>query len=155
MKNKSHANILIANGVNLDLLGRREPDIYGVFTLQDLENFLQEKSSSAAHLYSVSKVSLSFFQSNDEADFIAEISKTWDGIVINAGAWTHTSVALGDRLKALKIPFVEVHISNLSSREPFRQKSYLAPHAVGVVWGFGKDSYLVGLIGLLNFLGNP
>ena len=97
-------------------------------------------------------VRLHFYQSNSEADFLNEISKKWDGALINPGAWTHTSLALGDRLAALQLPFVEVHISNLSQREDFRKHSYLSPHAVGVVYGFGLGSYGAALIGLLNHL---
>lgn len=137
-------NILIANGVNLDLLGRREPTIYGKQDLEALEILLRqyEKDQSG-------RVSLSFFQSNEEAAFLAKLSEGWDGIVLNPGAWTHTSLALADRLAGLAVPFVEVHISNLSSREPFRQHSYCAPYACGIVSGFGFIGYRVALEGLL------
>ena len=137
-------NILIANGVNLDLLGRREPTIYGKQDLEALEVGLRQYEKDQA-----GRVSLSFFQSNDEATFLAKLAEGWDGIVINPGAWTHTSLALADRLAGLAVPFVEVHISNLASRETFRQHSYCAPYAWGIVAGFGLIGYRVALEGLL------
>jgi len=142
-------NILIANGVNLDLLGEREEQHYGSFTLKELEEELRELVTAAFSSKAVA-VELHFFQSNEEAALLDEVGKDWDGIVINPGAWTHTSLALADRLVALKTPFVEVHISNTYKRESFRQRSYLAPHASGIVIGFGKDSYRIGLMGLLQ-----
>lgn len=137
-------NILIANGVNLDLLGRREPTIYGKQDLESLEIGLRQYEKEQA-----GRVSLSFFQSNEEAAFLVKLSEGWDGIVLNPGAWTHTSLALADRLAGLAVPFVEVHISNLSSRESFRQHSYCAPYAWGIVSGFGFIGYRVALEGLL------
>jgi 3-dehydroquinate dehydratase-2 len=141
-------NVLVANGVNLDVLGDREEQHYGSFTLADVEENLREFVQSS-HAKNTVAIELHFFQSNDESALLDEIAKDWDGIVINAGAWTHTSLALADRLVAIKTPFVEVHISNTYKRESFRQRSYLAPHAAGVVIGFGKDSYRIGLAGLL------
>ncbi len=155
MSSNKSLKILVANGVNLDLLGQREPGIYGKQTLADIEARLRGLSPGLASLFQLTHVSLHFFQSNNEALFLEEISKGWDGALINAGAWTHTSLALSDRLVALQIPFVEVHLSNLSKRESFRQKSYSAPHALGVCYGFGADSYVAALSGLYAQLSRP
>jgi len=141
------------NGVNLDLLGQRQPELYGSFNLNDLESLLKKESVALAKASGIKNVHLDFFQSNTESDFIEKLTSTKaDGLLINPAAWTHTSLALADRLAALKTPFVEVHISNLASREEYRQKSYSAPYAIGVVYGFGLDSYLVGLTGLFRHL---
>lgn len=148
MSSSSDLKILIANGVNLDLLGRREPHIYGKHTLADVETRLRAVSAMLTKTFQLPTVHLHFFQSNHEGLFLDELSKGWDGALINAGAWTHTSLALADRLVALQLPFVEVHLSNLSKREEFRQHSYAAPHAAGVVYGFGVESYVAALSGL-------
>jgi 3-dehydroquinate dehydratase-2 len=140
--------ILIAHGVNLDLLGKREPEIYGSTTLATLEDELRKINPALAKAFGLDMADLTFFQSNHEGLFLEKISEGWDGAVINPGAWTHTSLALADRLAALKLPFAEVHLSNLAKREPFRQHSYAAPHAVGVCFGFGSASYIAGLSGL-------
>lgn len=137
----SDLRILVANGVNLDLLGQREPGVYGKGTLADLEAHVRALAPEG--------VALTFFQTNDEALFLAKISDGWDGAVINPGAWTHTSLALADRLKGLALPFVEVHLSNTMAREEFRHRSYSAPHAAGIVIGLGFDSYVAGLTGLV------
>ncbi len=144
--------ILVANGVNLDLLGRREPAVYGSANLSQLEQQLRVSAPELARVAGGRGVALTFFQSNDEAAFLNELSAGWDGALINPGAWTHTSLALADRLKGLALPFVEVHISNVAGREAFRQQSFSAPHAVGVVHGFGLSSYEAGLLGLLRHL---
>ncbi len=145
--------ILIAHGVNLDLLGTREPDIYGSATADDINTLLQQKLSELCQLAGETRpVELHFFQSNDEAAFLQKLSDGWQGCVINAGAWTHTSLAIADRLRGLQLPYVEVHLSNLARREPFRHRSYLAAHALGTVHGLGADSYISGLYGLLRFL---
>lgn len=143
---KSGPKVLVANGVNLDLLGTREPGIYGTFTLADVEKTLREVAPQ------LGGCTLAFFQSNDEQAFIEKFDEGWDGALINPGAWTHTSLALADRLAALKLPYVEVHISNVAAREDFRKLSYTARNAVGVVHGFGMDSYVAGLLGLLRKL---
>ncbi|MBC7660512.1 MAG: 3-dehydroquinate dehydratase [Chitinophagaceae bacterium] len=152
MKPPHKFKILIAHGVNLDLLGRREPAIYGKHTLADIEVRIRTLSPMLAQTFGLDSVELTFFQSNHEGIFFDELSKAWDGAVINAGAWTHTSLALADRLVALSLPFVEVHISNLSAREEFRQHSYAARYALGVCYGFGIDSYIAGLCGLYGVL---
>ena len=144
--------ILIASGVNLDLLGTREPKIYGTDTLQDMNRLLKSEWPRIAKQFKVPREKLEFYQTNSESDLLAKISQPYKGIVINAGAWTHTSLALADRLVGLQIPFVEVHVSNLSGREEVRQHSFLAAHAVGVVHGFGIRSYLVGLEALMGSL---
>ncbi|RYZ58372.1 MAG: type II 3-dehydroquinate dehydratase [Proteobacteria bacterium] len=152
MKPISKLSVIVAHGVNLDLLGRREPGIYGKHTLADIEAKLRQISPIFASAFSLPTVELTFFQSNHEGVFLDELSKPWDAAVINAGAWTHSSLALADRLVALSLPFVEVHISNLSAREEFRQKSFAARHAIGVCYGFGIDSYTAALSGLYAVL---
>ena len=127
-------NITVIHGPNLNMLGRREKSHYGDFSLADLERFLVEDNS---------KATLDFFQSNSEGElvsFIQNLEKT-DAIVINAGAYTHTSIAIRDSILSVQIPFIEVHISNVYSREEFRKHSYLADIAEGVISGLGKESY--------------
>lgn len=141
--------ILVANGVNLDLLGTREPEIYGTATLADLERGLANVAADVAVAAGVPACRLDFFQSNDETTFLSKFDDGYDGALINPGAWTHTSLALADRLKGLGLPYVEVHISNLAGREDFRQRSFTAPGAQGIVQGFGLTSYRVALYGLL------
>lgn len=141
--------ILVANGVNLDLLGQREPAIYGYETVQDIESMLRRDASALAQVAGISSIELTFFQSNNEGDFLNRLTSEYDGILLNPGAWTHTSLALADRLKGLAIPYVEVHLSNVFAREPFRHHSHTAPGASGGVFGFGSSSYQVGLLGLL------
>ena len=128
--------ILIINGPNLNLLGRREPTIYGTASLLDLEKSLR-------HEFDTDKSVLSFFQSNHEGEIIDTIHNATDyaGIVINAGAYTHTSIAIRDALAGMKIPFVEVHISNVYARESFRHHSYLSDIAKAVICGAGFDGY--------------
>jgi 3-dehydroquinate dehydratase-2 len=135
-------NIIIINGPNLNLLGKREPDIYGTATFEDYFKTLQIKYPT---------VSLTYFQSNIEGiiiDKIQEIGFLYDGIILNAGAYTHTSVGIGDAVKAITTPVVEVHISNTFSRETFRHQSYISPNAKGVIIGFGMQSYELGLLSL-------
>jgi 3-dehydroquinate dehydratase-2 len=146
-------NILVANGVNLDLLGTREPEIYGTVTLLDIERELQSNLDQWIKTLNLAPCSLHFFQSNSEENFLMEVSKpTWDGILINPAAWTHTSLALADRLAAVGTPYVEVHLSHLARREEFRRHSYTASNSVGVVYGLGVDSYVAGLMGLIRHL---
>ena len=142
-------HILIANGVNLDLLGIREPDIYGSDTLADIQKEIERTAPFLSQAYGIG-LKMTFFQSNSESDFLAELSRQpWDGILINPAAWTHTSLAIADRLAAINVPYVEVHLSNLHSREDFRSRSYTAFNSAGVVSGMGKGSYTSGLNGLL------
>ncbi|WP_373057587.1 type II 3-dehydroquinate dehydratase [Zunongwangia sp. H14] len=127
--------ILIINGPNLNLLGTREPEIYGGKTFEEYFSHLQFKFR---------QLELSYVQSNVEGEIINEIhkaAKDFDGIVLNAAAYTHTSVAIADAVKAIEAPVVEVHISNIHAREEFRHKSYISPHAKGVIFGFGLKGY--------------
>ncbi len=139
--------ILVVHGPNLNLLGTREPGIYGKLTLAEIN----EKIREAASRYSIE---LEFFQSNGEGDIIDCIQKNSgvDGIVINPGAYTHTSVAIYDCLRAVGTPAVEVHLSNIHSREEFRRKSLIAPACVGQVSGFGYYSYVLGLEALVHHI---
>ena len=135
----------VIHGANLRLLGRREPEVYGRSTLESINDALY----ALAHEMDTT---LEVFQSNSEGaimDFIEDASTRVDGFLINPGAFTHTSVALRDALLGVGLPYVEVHLSNPAAREPFRHHSYTAPGAVGVVSGFGMDSYLLGLRGLV------
>jgi 3-dehydroquinate dehydratase II len=127
--------IIIINGPNLNLLGKREPEIYGSQTFEDYLAILKSKYSN---------LELHYYQSNIEGELINKIQEmgfSFDGIVLNAGAYTHTSVAIGDAIKAIKTPVIEVHISNTFSREEFRHQSYISPAAKGVILGFGMQSY--------------
>lgn len=144
-------NILILHGPNLNLLGSREPDVYGSLTLADIEARLSTRAESLG-------VTLRFFQSNHEGALIDTIheARGWaNGIVINPGAYTHTSVALRDAIAGVGIPTVEVHLSNVHAREAFRHTSLIAPVAVGQVLGFGWRSYELGLLGLVDQLKEP
>jgi 3-dehydroquinate dehydratase II len=141
--------ILVANGVNLDLLGKRQQEIYGAESLKDLERFLSQQGPKVCQSLGLGALDLQFFQTNVESEMLHKLDEKFDGVVLNPAAWTHTSVALRDRLAGTKVNFVEVHISNLYNREEFRQKSLTAPLATGVVFGFGLDGYLIGLTGLL------
>lgn len=127
--------IIIINGPNLNLLGKREPEIYGSATFEDYFKQLQ---------ISFKEVELSYFQSNIEGELINklhEVGFSYDGIILNAAAYTHTSVGLGDAIKGIETPVVEVHISNIHAREAFRQHSYISPNASGVLFGFGLKGY--------------
>ena len=131
--------IIIINGPNLNLLGKREPEIYGTLTFEDFLSTLQEKFSS---------LNLHYFQSNIEGELIDKLHETgftYDGIILNAGAYTHTSVAIGDAIKAISTPVVEVHISNTFSREAFRHQSFISPNVAGIIIGFGLKSYELAL----------
>jgi len=127
--------LIIINGPNLNLLGTREPDIYGKSNFENYFKTLQEKFSQHE---------LEYFQSNIEGELIDklhEVGFSYDGIIFNAAAYTHTSVGLGDAVKAITTPVVEVHISNVYTREEFRHKSFIAPNSKGVIAGFGLQSY--------------
>ena len=127
--------IITINGPNLNLLGKREPDIYGSDSFEDYFSNLKSKFSS---------INLEYFQSNIEGEIIDklhEVGFSYDGIILNAAAYTHTSVGIGDAVKAVSTPVIEVHISNVHAREEFRHKSYIAANARGVIAGFGLKSY--------------
>jgi 3-dehydroquinate dehydratase-2 len=133
-------NLLVLHGPNLNRLGQREPEIYGSWTLEEVD-------ASLKHLAVELRVSLDAYQSNHEGDLIDRIQESdhVDGFLVNAAGLTHSSVSLRDALTALGKPFVEVHCSNLAAREEFRQHSLLAGAAIGTIQGFGPDSYLLGL----------
>jgi len=138
--------LLVLNGPNLNMLGKREPEIYGKNTLDDVLNLVEEYCKTL-------NCDVEFYQSNHEGDLIDKIHKSdADGIVFNAGAYTHTSIALRDAISSVKIPVVEVHISNVHSREEFRHKSMIAPVCLGQICGFGLDSYILAVNGLYRFL---
>jgi 3-dehydroquinate dehydratase-2 len=141
-------NIEVVHGPNLNLLGTREPDVYGRATLAGVDAALQALGRELG-------VQVSSFQGNGEGalvDHIQGAAARVDGFVVNAAAYTHTSVAIADALAGVARPYVEVHLSNVFARERFRHRSYLAAGAVGVVSGFGVDSYLLGLRALVNHL---
>lgn len=133
--------IAVVHGPNLNLLGTREPEVYGTATLEDVDRELSALAEALG-------VEIEAFQSNSEGrilDFLADVRERADGVVINPAGLGHTSVALLDGLLGISRPFVEVHLSNPASREPFRRHSMITPAAVGMVAGFGVDSYLSGL----------
>jgi len=136
------ARLLVLNGPNLNLLGTREPEVYGHTTLADIEHRLRERAGAAGH-------ELAFFQSNAEHALIERIhqarSEAVAFILFNPGAFTHTSIALRDALLGVAIPFVELHLSNVFAREPFRHRSFLSDIAVGVISGMGAQSYDLAL----------
>jgi 3-dehydroquinate dehydratase-2 len=140
--------IAVVHGPNLNLLGRREPEVYGRQTLTDVNRELQAAAVGLG-------VEVEAFQANGEGeliDYIQSVAEDVNGFLVNAGAYTHTSVALRDALVGVGRPFVEVHLSNTQAREAFRQQSLLAPKAVGAIMGFGVESYILGLNGLVSYL---
>ena len=144
MKSK-RPNILILHGPNLNLLGKREKSIYGATTLKEIEKELSALAKKKG-------VDVTFFQSNHEGEIVSKIQEAdevHDAIVLNPAAFTHTSVSVRDAIAAISAPVVEVHLSNIHARESFRKESYVSPVAAGVVFGFGKDSYLLGLRGAI------
>ena len=141
-------HIAVLNGPNLNLLGEREPELYGRATLAEIETRTRERAQALG-------VNVSWTQTNHEGelvDAIQALKGRADGAVINAAAFTHTSFAVRDALVAVRVPFVEVHLSNIFAREPERRRSVLADVAVGVVTGFGAESYRLGLEGLVGYL---
>lgn len=136
--------IIIINGPNLNLLGKREPTVYGNQTFEDYFKSLTTKFDG---------VELSYYQSNIEGEIIDMIHETgfsYDGIVLNAAAYTHTSVGIGDAVKAIETPVIEVHISNVYERESFRHHSYIAPNVKGIIAGFGLQSYDLAISSFLS-----
>lgn len=131
--------VIIINGPNLNLLGKREPEVYGNKTFEDYLIYLKEKFPN---------IDLDYFQSNVEGELINKIQEvgfTYDGIILNAAAYTHTSIGIGDAVKAISSPVIEVHISNTFAREEFRHHSFISPNAKGVILGFGLASYELAL----------
>jgi 3-dehydroquinate dehydratase-2 len=136
--------IRIINGPNLNLLGRREIEIYGIRSFDEYLDSLKKIFTN---------YTLDYFQTNVEGEIINSLHEAefnYDGIIINAGGYTHTSIAIGDAIKALTIPVVEVHISNIFSREQFRNTSFIAPNAAGIIAGFGLDAYRLAILALEN-----
>jgi len=147
-KNLLMMNILLINGPNLNLLGTREPEIYGNKTQYDIEQDLTKAAEGK-------KILLECFQSNHEGEIVDKIHDSVNrvqGILINAGAFTHTSISIRDALIGSKIPFVELHISNIFSREDFRKESFLTDKAIGIISGFGISSYSLALEGIIGYL---
>lgn len=139
---------LVLHGPNLNLLGQREPGIYGSITLAEINRLLEEEGQKL-------QVKVSTLQSNHEGDLVNAIhaaNREHQGILINAGAYTHTSVAIRDAIAAVNIPTVEVHLSNIYQREAFRHHSYIAAVAIGQISGFGAESYRLGLQALVHHL---
>lgn len=135
--------IIIINGPNLNLLGQREPDIYGSISFDAYFKSLQQKYS---------QITFDYFQSNIEGEIIDKLhleGSVADGIILNAAAYTHTSIAIGDAVKAIKTPVIEVHISNTYAREEFRHKSFISPQAKGIIVGFGLKSYELALLSFI------
>lgn len=136
--------IIIINGPNLNLLGLREPAIYGNQSFETYINYLQKKFNT---------LDISYFQSNIEGEIISKIQEigfNYDGIILNAAAYTHTSIGIADAVKAISTPVVEVHISNTFAREDFRHHSFIAKNAVGVIVGFGLQSYELAIYSFIN-----
>ncbi len=140
--------ILVLHGPNLSLLGKREPGIYGTLTLAEINSQLEQEAQ-------LLQVQVSILQSNHEGVLVDSIHAAlgqYQGLLINAGAYTHTSVALRDAIAAVALPTVEVHLSNIYRREAFRHHSYIAPVAIGQISGFGPNSYRLGLQALVHYL---
>ena len=139
--------IQVIHGPNINLLGKREPEIYGNETMEDIDNKINSYGKEL-------ELSTYFFQSNIEGEIVSKIQEleNFDGLIINAAAFTHTSVAILDALKVLKIPKIEVHISNIDKREEFRHKSVISQAVNGVICGFGVDSYKLALKGVKNII---
>lgn len=147
-KNSDLLSVLVLHGPNLNLLGKREPGIYGATTLSEINSMLEKEADNL-------QASLSALQSNHEGTLVDAIHEAWgihDGLIINAGAYTHTSVAIRDAITAVNLPVVEVHLSNIYRREEFRHHSYIAPVAIGQISGFGAESYRLGLHALIHHL---
>ena len=141
-------NILLVHGPNLNLLGKRQPDIYGTQTLDNINHYLIQVAQKQG-------IELKTFQSNHEGEIVSKIGANIDwanGILINPAAYTHTSIAIRDALSAVSLPVIEIHLSNIYKREDFRHHSYVSPIAVGVICGFGNHSYELALNAMINIL---
>jgi len=141
-------SLLILNGPNLNLLGQRQPEVYGATTLAEVEKMCLDKAETSG-------CTVSFLQSNHEGELVDAIQAArgvHDGIILNAGAYTHTSVALMDAISSVQVPVCELHLSNIHAREEFRQKSFIAPVAVGQICGFGPAGYALAIDAMLAHL---
>lgn len=141
-------NILLIHGPNLNLLGKRQPEIYGTQTLGNINHYLIQVAQKQG-------IELKTFQSNHEGEIVSKIGANIDwanGILINPAAYTHTSIAIRDALSAVSLPVIEIHLSNIYKREDFRHHSYVSPIAVGVICGFGNHSYELALNAMINIL---
>ena len=144
-------NVLFLNGPNLNLLGTRQPEVYGRTTLSDIEVRVRERAKEAG-------ASVEFRQSNLEGELVTWLQQApgkFDAVVLNAAAYTHTSIALRDAISAIGLPVIEIHLSNIHAREPFRHQSLIAPVCRGQIAGFGPDSYVLGLWAAVNVCGGP
>lgn len=142
-------SILILNGPNLNLLGTRQPEVYGPTTLADIEALCREKAQSLG-------IDIAFEQSNHEGalvDMLHAARGTHAGVILNAGAYTHTSVALMDAISSIMLPVVELHLSNIHAREAFRKHSYIAPVAIGQICGFGAAGYPLAMDAIMTYIG--
>ena len=142
-------NILFLNGPNLNLLGQREPEIYGRTSLTDIETKVRARAAKM-------EVEIDFRQSNQEGELVFWIQQAkgeFDVIVLNAAAYTHTSIAIRDAIAAVGVPTIEIHLSNIHAREEFRQKSLIAPVCLGQISGFGADSYILAVEAAVNAIG--
>lgn len=142
-------SILILNGPNLNLLGTRQPEVYGPTTLADIEALCRQKAQSLG-------IDIAFEQSNHEGalvDMLHAARGTHAGVILNAGAYTHTSVALMDAISSIMLPVVELHLSNIHAREAFRQHSYIAPVAIGQICGFGAAGYPLAMDAIMTYIG--
>ena len=148
MSQNKNINILVLNGPNLNLLGTRKPEIYGNQTLEDVVTLLKEKAASHG-------VGVTFKQSNHEGDlidYIQQAKNTIDGIIINAGGYSHTSIAIRDALEAVEIPTYEVHVSDVTKREDFRKKSFISDVALGMICGKGINGYAMAFDKLVRYI---
>ena len=142
-------NVLFLNGPNLNLLGTRQPEVYGRTTLADIEVRVRERATALG-------VTVEFRQSNLEGELVTWLQQApaqWQAVVLNAAAYTHISVALRDAISAIGIPVIEIHLSNIHAREPFRHHSMIAPVCRGQIAGFGAESYVLGLLAAVNVCG--
>ncbi len=143
-------SLTILNGPNLNLLGQRQPDVYGHTRLADIEEMCRTKAANLG-------IDLGFAQSNHEGalvDMIHDARGVYDGIILNAGAYTHTSIALMDAIASVEVPTIELHLSNVHAREEFRHTSYIAKVAVGIICGFGANGYLLAMDAMIAHLGD-
>ncbi|MFA6280944.1 MAG: type II 3-dehydroquinate dehydratase [Candidatus Omnitrophota bacterium] len=148
MKKTGNKTILVIHGPNLHLLGKREPKIYGKFSLDDINKTLKEKAKE-------NKIAIDIMQSNSEGDIVEKITKSkYDMLIINPAAYTHTSVAIRDAILAIGKPAIEVHLSNIFRREEFRKKSLVSDVAIGVITGFGRYSYTLAFDAAISCLNN-